>query len=118
MRRFSLTEFTEPELPYKREITSDEDLVLKAFFGALHSWSKYVDAQDRIILGGGEEVAGKFYAREEDVRRALAVDKLQTLLNGIRHTILVNKSLNPTNRAFLNEKCNQAIQQLMRLGDI
>ena len=59
--------FTLPIEPYKRKLTDEETKFLfKNFLN--HSWSN-VDAEGRIILGGGNSHAGKFYITEDDIAK-------------------------------------------------
>ena len=64
----SFDTWTQPEEPFKRKLTSDEnELMLRHFQN--HSWSSYIDAKGRIILGGGEEEGGRFYITENDLKK-------------------------------------------------
>lgn len=63
----SYERFHEPVEPFKRDFTKEERLKLFHHFQN-HSFSK-IDANGHIILGGGEESAGKFYITEEDLKQ-------------------------------------------------
>lgn len=63
-----------PVPPFKRDFTKEESKALHVFF-PLHSWSN-IDADGRIVLGGGEEARGWYYITEEDL--AKLVQKMKT----------------------------------------
>lgn len=63
--RKSLAVFTAPTKPFKRSLTAEETAKMYKHFRN-HSWSN-IDAEGRIILGGGEHEEGKFYILEGDL---------------------------------------------------
>jgi hypothetical protein len=68
----SFGKFTEPEEPFKRELTKQEtDFMFRNFNN--HSWSN-VDATGKIVLGGGEEGAGMYYITEEDLEKFMKAE--------------------------------------------
>lgn len=58
--------WTYPLEPFQRELTKEENKVMRDNFAG-HSWSNFVDANSRIILGGGEEEGGMYYITEDDL---------------------------------------------------
>lgn len=59
--------WTMPVAPHKRKLTEKEnDLMYKHFLD--HSWSSYVDATGKIVLGNGIDEGGMFYITEEDLK--------------------------------------------------
>ncbi len=56
-----------PEMPFKRNLTDDEKKKMYLHFKN-HSWSN-VDANNRIILGGGEDACGKFWIDADDLSK-------------------------------------------------
>jgi len=63
----SFDKFTRPVEPFKRELTDEERRFMFKNFRN-HSWSN-VDATGKIVLGGGEDSAGKYYITEEDLEK-------------------------------------------------
>jgi hypothetical protein len=59
--------FIAPAYPIKRELTEDENNAMIRYFVYSHSWS-HIDAEGRIILGGGEDEEGRYYITEEDLK--------------------------------------------------
>ena len=67
---------TEPAEPFKRKLTDKELDFLGKFFKT-HSWSLSIDAEGRIILGGGTEGGGKYYITEEDISNFMEEEKME-----------------------------------------
>lgn len=61
----SFGKFTEPSLPFKRELTKEETMLMYKYFKN-HSWSD-IDANSNILLGGGESSKGIYYITEKDL---------------------------------------------------
>ena len=60
---------TYPVEPFKRKFTEEETKAMHKHF-PMYSWSK-IDAEGKIVLGGGEEARGKVYITEEDLKKLL-----------------------------------------------
>lgn len=56
-----------PKEPFKRKLTPEEKRKMNYFF-KFHSYSA-VDADNRIILGGGEEARGMYWITPEDLEK-------------------------------------------------
>lgn len=65
--RKEFSEITLPKLPIKRQLTDEENRKMIRHFQN-HSWS-HIDANNQIILGGGEDERGKYYITEEDLNQ-------------------------------------------------
>lgn len=64
-RKREFDKFEAPIEPIKRKLSKEETKFMFRHFPE-HSWSD-VDAEGRIILGGGESPMGKFYITEDDL---------------------------------------------------
>lgn len=64
-KEFATPQF--PKKPIKRELTDEEIKIMYKHFNN-HSWSN-IDADGKIILGGGEEDCGSYYITEEDLKQ-------------------------------------------------
>lgn len=59
---------TYPQKPFRRILMKKEHEMMHKHFPN-HSWSDFVDAGGKIVLGGGEEERGSFYITEEDLKK-------------------------------------------------
>ena len=60
---------TNPVMPFKRDFTAEETKAMHQHF-PMYSWSK-IDAEGKIVLGGGEEARGSVYITEEDLKKLM-----------------------------------------------
>lgn len=83
-----LDAWTIPEEPYKRELTSGEQILMRKNF-LNYSWSNFIDNKGRIILGGGEEEGGMRYIDEEDLRRLKHLREALSPINNDNYNLKV-----------------------------
>jgi len=67
------TQPTFPVEPFKRKLTDVETKAMHIEY-PMYSWSD-VDAEGKIVLGGGMEARGKFYIEEADLKKVIELAK-------------------------------------------